>query len=182
MKLLPKDKNAWSHHPNCSFFANHVYVIKGYRICRGCTNFYSGLAIGVIFYLSFSFYKVLDVPALLLIIISTFIPTIFTVFFEIKRIIKDIARFLLGFSTASSIYIIFSSVFYSFVDKILWYRIVIPISVTFFFFIIKRIFTSKRFDYNAKVCLNCPLNVCELLSKGNVIKQSREEKMENYAR
>ena len=172
MKLLPTDKDAWSHHPNCSLFADHVYTIKGYRICRGCTNFYSGLVLGVVFYIIFSFYKIIDVPLSLLIIIFTFIPTTFSVFLKLNRIIKDIARFSLGFSTASSIYIIFSAIYNSIVDSLLWYRVVIPIAVIFAFFTIKKIFTSKRFDYNAKICLNCPLEACELLSKDNIIKQS----------
>ena len=90
-----------SHHPLCDHFKDHVYVIRGNKICRGCVMQYSGMI--------FSFISVsvgyflgwwvglteIQIGFILYILV---LPTILTAFLVKNRKIKDIARFLLGAS------------------------------------------------------------------------------------
>lgn len=94
-----------SHHPLCGNFREHVYVIRGKQICRGCTMQYSGmiialLIIGVGFFMGW--WTGLADWELILLLYLLIGPTFLTAFLIENRLLKDISRFLLGmaFTTA----------------------------------------------------------------------------------
>ncbi|MFX0123482.1 MAG: hypothetical protein ACFFAE_07555 [Candidatus Hodarchaeota archaeon] len=88
-----------SHHPFCSNFRDHVYEIRGNRVCRGCLMQYSGIifsfAIIVIGYL-LGLWTGLTEIQVGGILYALIIPTVITAFLINNRKIKDMARFLLG--------------------------------------------------------------------------------------
>jgi len=88
-----------SHHPFCSNFNDHVYEIRGRRVCRGCLMQYSGMAFSFIVislgYLLRWWNGLTEIQVGLVLYFLVF-PTIITAFFVNNRTIKDIARFLLG--------------------------------------------------------------------------------------
>ncbi|MFW9902886.1 MAG: hypothetical protein ACFFFH_01020 [Candidatus Thorarchaeota archaeon] len=88
-----------SHHPFCSHFKDHVYDIRGKRICRGCLMQYSGIMSSfMIITLGYflGLWTGLTEFQVGIVLYFLVLPTIITAFLITNRKIKDIARFLLG--------------------------------------------------------------------------------------
>ncbi|MHA1303219.1 MAG: hypothetical protein ACTSPI_05905 [Candidatus Heimdallarchaeaceae archaeon] len=168
MKLFPKSRNDWAHHPDCTHFREHVYVIKGYRICRGCFKFYLGLFLGILLFSILPFFVYLDSWNLFFIVCLTFIPTPIAIFIEPFRIVKDIVRLILGISTAASIAIVVISVFNILNDSLTWYRIYLPLVVVFGFFFFLNRFVPLRHRKNNEICQKCSIPKCEIHVKYKV--------------
>ncbi|MFX0182632.1 MAG: hypothetical protein ACFE95_06065 [Candidatus Hodarchaeota archaeon] len=101
-----------SHHPLCSNFEDHIYLVKGTKICRGCVMQYSGMIFSFVIIGIGSLYEVwsglteIQIGFTLYILI---IPTFLTAFIIESRMIKDIARLLLGASfTVAFLLLIFT--------------------------------------------------------------------------
>jgi uncharacterized membrane protein len=90
-----------SHHPLCDNFSDHVYLIRGRKVCRGCTMQYSGMILAFLLILFGSLpiinfwrgWNDFQIGILLYILI---LPTISTAFIIKSRKVKDVARFMLG--------------------------------------------------------------------------------------
>ncbi|MFX1282848.1 MAG: hypothetical protein ACFFB5_04300 [Promethearchaeota archaeon] len=90
-----------SHHPFCDHFKDHIYIIRGTKVCRGCVMQYSGMIFTFIIisigYLLGWWYGLTEIQVGLVLYALVF-PTVLTAFLIENRKIKDIARFLLGIS------------------------------------------------------------------------------------
>ncbi|MFQ5981091.1 MAG: hypothetical protein ACE5OZ_23365 [Candidatus Heimdallarchaeota archaeon] len=94
-----------SHHPLCDNFSEHIYFIRGKKICRGCTMQYSGMAAALLIIglgFVFGWWSGLTGWELAPILYFMIVPTFLTAFLVKNRLMKDISRFLLGmaFTTA----------------------------------------------------------------------------------
>ncbi len=90
-----------SHHPFCDNYQDHVYIIRGTKVCRGCTMQYSSMIFSflVIGYGNlFGWWDELTEFQVGLVLYALVLPTIITAFLIENRKIKDVARFLLGIS------------------------------------------------------------------------------------
>lgn len=90
-----------SHHPLCDNFGEHVYQIRGRKVCRGCAMQYSGmiLAFLVVFLGSLpvtNFWVNWNEFQVGIILYFLIFPTIITALIIKNRILKDIARLMLG--------------------------------------------------------------------------------------
>ncbi len=143
-----------AHHPICSHFDDHVYMIKGLRICRGCVNMYSGVLIGIIlapiavFVLQINFWVAFATTNVL------YIFTPISIIFNPPRIIKDISRLLLGVALISSLLSIVLSVVR--LVEGLNYGAISVIIITFSIYLSSRFYFSRLRDKrNENVCRNC---------------------------
>ena len=89
-----------SHHPLCNNFSEHVYILLGRKVCRGCVMQYSGMIfvflliiLDLILQIFFSNWTEVEIGIFLYFLIF---PTVLTVFFIENRLLKDVARFMLG--------------------------------------------------------------------------------------
>ena len=138
-----------SHHPLCDNFREHVYHIRGRKVCRGCAMQYSGMifAFALIFLGSLPVFNLwismneIDVGLILYFLIF---PTILTAFFIKNRKIKDIARFMLGMAfTIAFILLVFTP------------NLLIKIFI-FINFLPGYIYLQKRRETkNNEICENC---------------------------
>ena len=103
-----------SHHPLCDNFSEHVYLIRGQKVCRGCTMQYSGMIFAFLFVIIGSF-PIIDFWAtwsdfqIGILLYFLIIPTLLTAFIINNRKFKDVARFMLGMAfTIAFILFIFS--------------------------------------------------------------------------
>lgn len=92
-----------SHHPLCTNFFEHVFIIRGRKVCRGCFMQYSGMISSFIIVIIgnlpiFKWWSGLTEIQVGLVLYTMVIPTLITTFVLDNRKIKDIARFLLGAS------------------------------------------------------------------------------------
>lgn len=166
-----------AHHPLCERFSDHVYHIKGYKVCKGCVNFYIGIIVGIIlapisiFVLNINFW---------IAFIATNILYIFTplsVLFNPPRILKDFCRFLLGIAMIS----MFVTIILTLVDLISRFNIwaLIIMMITILIFIVSRMYFMRlRSKRNEKICRECDqffLPRCEgMMQKGEIEKKTTE--------
>ncbi|MHA1978789.1 MAG: hypothetical protein ACW98I_17945 [Candidatus Hodarchaeales archaeon] len=107
-----------SHHPLCDNFGEHTYLIRGRKVCRGCTMQYSGMVLAFLLVILGSLpiinywaaWNEFQIGILLYFLIF---PTILTAFVIKNRKLKDIARLLLGmaFSVAFLLFIFTPNLF-----------------------------------------------------------------------
>lgn len=103
-----------SHHPLCTNYSEHVYIIRGRKVCRGCLMQYSGMISSFIIVTMgnlpiFKWWTGLTEIQVGLVLYAMVIPTLITTFLLDNREIKDVARFLLGASfTIAFIQLIFT--------------------------------------------------------------------------
>lgn len=126
-----------THHPLCEHFEDHVFNIRGIKVCRGCTMLYSGMIISIILLLigsalsgifvpNFVAFWYADVMTLFIYEIGAVIllyllvvPAVGISLTDLPRPIKDAARFVLGGTMALSLLIILSP-FYSTIFLRIW--------------------------------------------------------------
>ena len=143
-----------AHHPLCDHFADHVYTIRGYKVCRGCFNLYSGMIIGLIlapiavFVLNITFW---------ISFIATNVLYIFTplcIIFDPPRIIKDFSRFLLGIAMISNVLSIILAIVELILD--LNYGAIAVIILSIAIYTASRAYFRKiRDKRNENVCRSC---------------------------
>ena len=46
-----------AHHPNCECYSSDVYIIKGVRVCKGCTLTITGLILSFLLFYLLDFYQ-----------------------------------------------------------------------------------------------------------------------------
>ena len=143
-----------AHHPLCSKFEEHVYIIKGKKVCRGCLNLYSGMIFGlilapiVVFVLHINFW---------IAFIATNIMFIFTpisAFLNPPRWFKDVSRFLLGIAMISAGLSIILAVV-ALTQGMDWGAFAVILITLFVYFSSRIYFTRFRDRKNEQVCRNC---------------------------
>jgi len=143
-----------AHHPLCSKFDDHVYIIKGKKVCRGCVMLYSGMIFGlilapiVVFVLNISYW--MSFVAMF----SMFIFTPISAFLEPPRWFKDISRFLLGIAMiGAGLSVILSIV--TLTQGINWWAVAVFLTTIALYFSSRFYFTRFRDRKNEQICRNC---------------------------
>lgn len=143
-----------AHHPLCKNFDDHMYVIRGHKVCRGCVNLYGGMIAGLIlapiavFVLKVTFWMVFVATLVL------FIFTPISAFLEPPRIIKDICRFFLGIALiAAGLTVILSIV--TLAQAMNWWAFVSILLTITIYFSSRAYFTRFRNRKNEQVCRSC---------------------------
>lgn len=134
----------WSHHPKCSYFEDHVFIIRGRKFCRGCTCFYPSLLISLLVSVVFQVYSLesyLLIPLLTLMLV----PTLLSFRFTFPRLLKDMNKSLLGINTGLAFAVILLN------PDLLVKAIVIVVLVPSAWYVEKR-----RERKNLAVCESCP--------------------------
>ncbi len=164
-----------AHHPLCEKFSEHVYHIKGYKVCRGCFNLYIGLIVGLILAPIAIF--VLKIDSLIA-FITTNILYIFTplsVLINPPRILKDFCRLLLGIAMINMIVTIILAIVELIGGFDIWTLMIIII--TMLIYIVSRAYFMRlRSRRNEKVCRECDqfyLPRCEGMMQKEEIEKAR---------
>lgn len=143
-----------AHHPLCDKFENHVYTIKGYKICRGCTNLYSGMFVGLIAIPFITILLHLNYWAMFAVTWGLYLFTPLTIIIKFPRIVKDFARFLLGIGLVSVTTTVILGIIALIKYSDYWGLIIAVISIIIYV-VSKTSFTKIRERRNAEICLNC---------------------------
>ncbi|MHA1551167.1 MAG: hypothetical protein ACTSUP_03385 [Candidatus Heimdallarchaeaceae archaeon] len=166
-----------AHHPLCERFSNHVYHIKGHKVCKGCINLYIGFIAGIflapiaIFVLNINFW---------IAFITTNILYIFTplsVLINLPRILKDFCRFLLGIAMISMLVTIILTIVELFNGFNIWALTIMMITILIYI-ASKMYFTRLRSRRNEKICRECDqfyLPRCEGMMQEGAIEKINTE-------
>ena len=143
-----------AHHPLCKNFDDHMYRIKGQKVCRGCVNLYCGFIAGLIlapimvFVLKVTFWMVFVAMLVL------FIFTPISAFLDPPRLIKDVSRFFLGIAMiAAGLSVILSIV--TLAQAMNWWAFVVILVTIALYFSSRAYFTRFRNRKNEQVCRKC---------------------------
>ena len=106
-------KLSLAHHPICWHYRPHTIRIKNVAICLGCTGFYSGIIIGILFTFISGLYQ-LNWDLLVALAILMFLPTFLRLlkikpFNSKQRVLRLIFRWLLGLGVALGLFSIFNA-------------------------------------------------------------------------
>ncbi len=145
-----------AHHPICDKFKDHMYTIRGVKVCRGCFNLYLGQFIGIIttitviygFHVTFSYWF----PFWLTYVLFTFTPL--SVILEPPRPVKDFFRFLLGIAVISS-YLAIILAFIELLQRFSWYPLIAIIALILTHIIARVILIPLRKKQNKAICESC---------------------------
>jgi hypothetical protein len=163
-----------AHHPLCERFSDHVYHIKGYKICKGCANLYIGLIIGIIlapiaiFVLNINFWIALIATNIL------YIFTPLSLLINPPRVLKDFFRLLLGIAIISMMATIILAIVELYRGFNIWALVIMMITILVYI-LSKRYFMKMRSSGNEKICRECDqfeLPLCEGMSQ---IEESKEK-------
>ena len=106
-------KLSLAHHPICWHYRPHTIRIKNVAICLGCTGFYSGILIGILFTFISGLYQ-LNWEVLVTLGVLMFLPTMLRLlkikpFNSKQRVNRFIFRWLLGFGVAVGLFSVFNA-------------------------------------------------------------------------
>ena len=138
-----------SHHPLCDNFNDHVYLIRGHKVCRGCAMQYSGMIIAFLLVI-FGSLPIIDVWAswndfqIGILLYFLILPTLFTAFIIENRKLKDIARFMLGMAFT------FAFILFLFTPDLLVKGFIVINFLPGYIYLQKR-----REQKNVEICLEC---------------------------
>lgn len=169
-----------AHHPLCEKFSEHVYHIKGYKVCRGCFNLYTGIFVGIILAPIAVFVLKIDFWIAFIATNILYIFTPLSVVINPPRILKDLCRLLLGIAMISMIVTIILAI----VDLVSGFNIwaLIVILITMLIYIVSRTYFMKlRSRRNEKVCRECEqfyLPRCEGMMQKEEIEKERMNNQE----
>ena len=134
-----------SHHPMCTPFNGHTLRIFNSDVCRGCLFWYPGILTGLIAGLLLGWYA-MNKYALAILMFALIVPTLFQLIFSLPRLVKDVARFLLGISTGLTFLV---GIFPGHPDLLVRAIVIIVFAIVF---VPLTIFRNSR---NEEICLNC---------------------------
>ena len=145
---------AWqnfTHHPTCSRYKDHYFKIGKLKLCVGCTNLYSGIALFLILY--FSIPSIVSNPIVLPLIFlyGCTSAVIHTIIHPENKWLKSFLRFSLGFGLGAYISIIIISPKW-------WLRVIF----IFIFLSGVSLYRMMRGEKaNLELCDECPLHVAD---------------------
>ncbi|MEM7755036.1 MAG: hypothetical protein AAF297_05305 [Planctomycetota bacterium] len=105
--LREHNPDAFAHHPNHPAFEGHCWRVGGLRLCRGCVMGAAGLLSGLVVGGITRWPGWLGDERTGLVFAGMLLPTVLTSVFGAPRPLKDAARFVLGFLTASAFVFLF---------------------------------------------------------------------------
>lgn len=98
----------FSHHPLCGHFDDHTFNVRGFRLCKGCTMGYSGLALG----LYWGFFLNPGIFVVGQFLLANLIYFLIVELIEIYEPFKLFSRLLTGMCAGLMIFLIFTEVFW----------------------------------------------------------------------
>ena len=157
----PKRKERWllypyrlAHHPLCSQFKDHVYIIRGMEVCRGCVNMYSGVLLGLILIPIFDVVLNMNYWMAFALNWGLYLFTPISVFLHPPRFVKDFSRMLLGVAIPNTFNIIILSIF-KLTTGFNWGALIILIVTALLYYFSRKYFSKLRDRRNEQVCRNC---------------------------
>lgn len=136
-----------SHHPLCDNFNDHVFIIRGKKVCRGCALFYPGVLLATIIStigIFTGFWKTWTEIDYIISLYTLVIPTFLTTYLIKIRKLKDISRFMLGIAYTLTLFIVILHP--NWLLKVIVLIHIIPGNY---------IMNSKRSQKNNEVCDKC---------------------------
>ena len=160
-KTKPKRKEKWllypyrlAHHPLCSQFKDHVYIIRGMEVCRGCVNMYSGVLLGLILIPIFDIFLHMNYWMAFALNWGLYLFTPISVFLHPPRVVKDFSRMLLGVAIPNTFNIIVLSII-KLTTGFNWGALIILIVTALLYYFSRKYFSKLRDRRNEEVCRNC---------------------------
>ncbi len=157
----PKRKERWllypyrlAHHPLCSQFKDHVYIIRGMEVCRGCVNMYSGVLLGLILIPIFDVVLNMNYWIAFTLNWGLFLFTPASVFLNPPRFVKDFSRMLLGVAIPNTFNIVILSII-KLTTGFNWGAFSILIITMLMYYFSRKYFSKLRDKRNEQVCRNC---------------------------
>jgi hypothetical protein len=105
--LRERNPRIFAHHPDHPAFSDHVWVFHGLILCKGCTITFAGMIFGALLYLPTSWLKWFSDVQIGFIFLALLLPTLVATLLHLPRIVKHIARFLLGILMTSALMMLF---------------------------------------------------------------------------
>lgn len=157
----PKRKERWllypyrlAHHPLCSEFKDHVYIIRGAEVCRGCVNMYSGVLLGLILMPIFDVVLNMNYWMAFALNWGLYLFTPISVFLHPPRVVKDFSRMLLGVAIPNSFNIIVLSII-KLSTGFNWGAFIMLLVTLLTYYFSRKYFSKLRDKRNEQVCRNC---------------------------
>ncbi len=98
-----RNPDLFAHHPAHPAFAEHVWTVRGLRLCKGCTFTYAGLLLGACLYALTRWLDSLSDVQVGLAFGAKLLPTLVTSLRETPRAFRLLARLVLGVLLASAL-------------------------------------------------------------------------------
>jgi hypothetical protein len=94
--LRKRNPRLFAHHPDHPAFQEHVWGYHGLYFCKGCTVTFGGIVFGGILYFSTEWLRWFSEVQIGFIFLAILLPSVVTSLMNLPRIVKHVARFLLG--------------------------------------------------------------------------------------
>jgi hypothetical protein len=105
--LQERNPHLFAHHPNHPAFREHIWIYRGCYFCKGCSVTFTGIIFGGLFYLLTGWLRWFSEPQIGLIFFGLLLPSVITSLVDSPRVVKHIARFLLGILVISALVMLF---------------------------------------------------------------------------
>jgi uncharacterized membrane protein len=105
--LRQRNPYLFAHHPDHPAFKDHVWVSHGLFFCKGCSVTFAGMIFGVFLYLPTKWLEWFSDVQIGFIFLALLIPTLIATLLSLPRIVKHVARFLLGILMTSALLMLF---------------------------------------------------------------------------
>jgi len=145
---------AWqnfTHHPTCSRYENHYFKIGKIKLCVGCTNLYSGIALFLILYFSITSIKLNPIVLPLVFLYGCATAIIHSIIHPENKWFKSFLRFSLGFGLGAYLSIIIISPKW-------WLRAIFSIIFIGGVSLYRIMRVEKA---NLELCEECPLHIAD---------------------
>ena len=142
---------AWqnfTHHPTCSRYSNHYFTFGKIKLCMGCTNLYSGIALFLILYFSISSIKSNPIVLPLIFLYGCTTAIIHAIIHPENKWLRSFLRFSLGFGLGAYLSIII-------IGPRWWLRAIFSI---IFIGGVSLYRIMRGNDANLELCDECPLH------------------------
>lgn len=143
-----------AHHPLCKEFSNHVYEVRGHKVCRGCVNYYGGMILGVILVPVLIFILNINYLISFAITIGLFFFTPLSLLFNLPRPLKDVIRMMLGIAIICALATEILSIYELIINQV-WWAFIPLFTIAALYIISKKYLTRYRNRKNEEVCRNC---------------------------
>lgn len=98
------NQRAWrfAHHPPHPCFRDHVWLVHGFYLCKGCTVGVAGIVAGAAaaWATGWIWHRAEEQDGLIL--AALVLPTLISTLFDLPRPVRHVSRFFLGVATASA--------------------------------------------------------------------------------
>ena len=100
----PANKLAWrfAHHPPHPCFRDHVWLVHGFYLCKGCAVGAAGIVAGALLAWATGWIWILSEERVGLILAALVLPTVVSTLLGLPRPVRHVSRFCLGLATASA--------------------------------------------------------------------------------